>query len=513
MNPALLSQISEPARAEISRIYRGSQEENARLKMQVKLLGELLRLARIERFGAGSERLSDGQLALLETEPCVMPQEVASEAALPEVEKEAKPVVGKPVRQSLPAELPRRERIIACAPAECRCRQCGEEKKLIGYEQSERLGVDPVVYFVEVTKREKRACARCEELGVVTAPVPAAIIEKGLGTDALVADVIIKKFSDHLPLYRQAIQIARDGGVELSESTLCGWVMHVGGLLRLVNEAMRTDLLRGGYIQADETTVPVQVRGSKSKGANHQGYLWEYSRPNGPVTFEFRMGRERAGPQKFLEKYHGILQSDGYGAYDKIGGSGMRHAACMAHARRKFFDALQVDPKDLHSARVLKKMGELYEIERAAREAGLDAPARLAQRQEHSLPRIEELKELIIEARMVALPKSALGKACSYALNLWTRLVTYSAHGEVEIDNNWCENAIRPVALGRKNWLHLGSEQAGPKMAAIAAVIETCKRHRIDVRRYLSDVLPRLADWPAHRVAELTPLAWKAAQT
>jgi hypothetical protein len=273
---------------------------------------------------------------------------------------------------------------------------------------------------------------------------------------------------------------------------------------------MREDLLAGGCIQADET--PVGVQSERTRGRNHQGYLWQYSRPGGPVVFDFQMGRSREGPRKFLGNFQGILQSDGYKAYDRIGGPGILFAGCWTHARRGFVEALKVAPEDEKSREIIAEIGRLYALEKQAREGGLTPAERLALRQRHSLPVLTGLKSKLLAVRQGVLPQSTLGKACDYALGQWPRLMVYAGHGEVEIDQNRCENAMRPIALGRKNWLHIGSEAAGPKVAAIASIIETCRRLGINVREYLLDVLPKIPDWPAKRIGELTPAAWLAAR-
>ena len=212
---------------------------------------------------------------------------------------------------------------------------CGKETAVIGYETSEQLDVKPAEYFVVVTKREKRACKGCEEQGVACAPAPVRIIEKGLASDRVVIDTVVSKYADHLPLYRQSAILERETGIDLSRATLDGWVMRVGELLRPISAAMGQELLSGSYIQADETTVGVRMH--DGRGKNHQAYLWQYSRPVGPVVFDFRMGREREGPKRFLGNFEGILQSDGYGAYDHIGGKGIVHAACWAHYLESVF--------------------------------------------------------------------------------------------------------------------------------------------------------------------------------
>ena len=513
---SLLEQIPEAIREKVARLFQEREQ-------QILLLRELVRLFHIDKFGASSEKLTDAQLALLNLEPSVTQDEVEAEAALPEVEKQAvtepplqerKPAQKSkrksPVRQSFAPELPRKERIVESAPGECRCKACGGETRVIGYEESERLSVEPVRYFVEVTKREKRACPRCAQGGVSTAPMPAQIVEKGVFSNALVVDVIEKKYASHLPLYRQAQQIKRDCGYEPSRSTLSDCVLQAGASLRLVKEAMKADLLSGGYIQADETRVPVQVH--TKEGVNHTGYFWQYSRPKGPVVYEFRMGRERAGPKEFLGSYNGILQTDGYAAYEKVGGKGMKHVCCLAHVRRKFYETLQVDPENVHAGFVLLKIGEIYAVEERARSLGMDEVERGRERRQRSVGLLGELRELVLRASKEALPQSLLGKACQYALKLWSRLELIMADGRIEVDNNWVENGMRPIALGRKNWLHIGSEAAGRDVAALASVVETCKRNGIGLRGYLQSVLPGLNDVLAMRAAELTPMAWHSRQ-
>ena len=485
--------------------------ERLRVERENKLLKEQIRLMLLEKYGAKSDRLSDGQLALLELEPGVVAAEIAIEAQCEESEKKAVEKIRQrshPGRNELPAHLPRVEKIISCTAQQCRCAQCGKDTKVIGYDVSEELDVKPVEYRVLVIKREKRACGLCEEMGVSAAPLEAKIIEKGKASNAVVVDVIIKKYCDHLPLYRQCAILDREIGVELSRATLCGWVMQSGLWLESISAAMRADLLSGSYIQADETTVGVQSR--VTPGSNHRSYVWQYSRPGGPVVFDFQMGRGREGPKKFLGEFSGTLQSDGYSAYDRIGGEGITYAGCMAHARRGFVDAMKVEPGDRALAEIVEEIAQLYAVEKKAREIGLTHQERACLRKLRSEPLLAALKEKIVRTRQQVLPQSAAGKACAYALGQWNRLMVYATRGEVEIDNNWCENAMRPVVLGRKNWLHIGSAEAGPRIAAISSVIESCKRLAINARDYLLDVLPKIPGWPANRVAELTPQAWAA---
>jgi transposase len=415
-----------------------------------------------------------------------------------------------PGRQELPAELPRVERMLACPPEQCACRVCGQAMAVIGYEVSEQLEVEPAKYFVVVTKREKRACRRCEEGGVATAPAPVRIIEKGLVSDRVVIDTVVAKYSDHLPLYRQSVMLERETGLDISRATLDGWVMRVGELLAPIVAVMGRELVSGSYIQADETPVDVQMH--DRRGHNHQAYLWQYGRPAGSVVFDFRLGRSRDGPKEFLGQFEGILQTDGYIAYERIGGPKMVHAACWAHARRKFHEAVKLSPTDKTAIGIVAAIDELFALDARARVENLEQAARHVLRQEQARPLLEGLKPKIEAAGAAALPSSALGKAVQYTLALWPRLTRFLEYPELELSNNLAENSMRPVALGRKNWIHLGSPQAGPKVAAILSIVETCRRQKIPLRDYLRAVLPGLANTPVQRLTQFTPAAWAARQ-
>jgi transposase len=332
--PTVSPSPSFPPRSEAEQIVLLTKEL-AWSRLKIQALEERLRLELIRKYGPKSEKLSDNQLHLLDLEPGVNSEEVEAESRrdpLPSTPSSTTASKGKkgkhPGRQKLPAHLPRVERIIACTPEQCVCKGCGKDKTVIGHEQSEQLDVEPARYFVLVTRREKRVCHHCAE-GVSAAPLPERIVEKSLVSDRVVIDTIVNKYSDHLPLYRQSAILLRDTGVSIGRATMDGWVMRVGELLIPVVGAMSRELLAGSYIQADETPVPVQM--SDARGKNHQAFLWQYGKPGGNVVFDFRMGRSREGPAKFLGQYEGILQTDGYAAYRSVGGSRIVHAACWAH--------------------------------------------------------------------------------------------------------------------------------------------------------------------------------------
>jgi transposase len=488
---------------------KSNELQYARLKIQI--LEEKLRLQRIAKYGPGSEKLSNLQLELLEFEPGVSNVEVTAEGerdALPssaEREKRRK----HPGRQTLPADLPRVERVIACTPGQCVCGSCGADTRVIGYEVSEVLDVKPAEYFVEVTKREKRACKACEEQGVAMAPLPVRIIAKSLVSDRIIIDTIVGKYANHNPLYRQSVILLRDAGIDISRATMCGWVMTVGEMLAPVVGAMRRELLAGSYIQADETTVDVQMH--DRRGKNHQGYLWQYGTPGGATIFDFRMGRGREGPARFLDKFEGILQTDGYAAYDSgVGGPKMVHAACWSHARRGFVDAIKLNKLDAASISIVELMDQLFAIDARARNEKMDHAARHVLRQQEAPLLLDKIHAQILTLTKTVLPKSAAGEACTYTIKLWKKLTCFLEYPELELSNNRAENSMRGVALGRKNWIHIGSKEAGPRVAAILSVVESCRRLGIPVREYLNEILPGLAERSIQQIADLTPPAWAA---
>jgi len=478
----------------------------AHLKIQV--LEERLRQRRIQVLGPQSETLSDLQLELLaEEEPSATCEEVEAEAGRePLPQKPARECRPHPGRRSLPENLPRVEQVVRCV--EPNCPRCGAETSIIGYDESEVLDVEPARYFVRVTRREKRACGKCATMAMPE--LAPRIVEKGLASDAVVIQTVIAKYCDHLPLYRQQAMLEREAGVEISRATLDGWVMRVGELLQPVVAVMRQDLLRASYLQADETTVPVQMH--DQRGADHQAYLWQYGQPGGETVFEFQLGRGREGPRKFLGEWEGVLQTDGYQAYDDVGGEKLVHVGCWAHARRKFVDAVKVNPKDAEAVKMVTRMDALFLVDRHARQQQLSVEERLALRREHADSWATEIHDQCVSLRKTVLPKSALGQAVTYTLNMWPKLRRCFDYAEVELSNNLAENSMRPVALGRKNWLHVGSAQSGPKVAAILSVVESCRRLGLSVKDYLQAVLPGMARRNVSDLAHLTPARWVASR-
>lgn len=489
----------------------------ARLELELKLREEQLRLARMEKYGPKGEKLSMDQVMLLNLEPGVQAEEVAKEAALPEADKRLErasrtarregPRYSKthPGRTPLPAHLPRREVIIPCDEA------AGGE--LIGYEIKEELVVMPAEFYVQVLKREKRVVRASGGTTILTAPMPARVVEKGQLGNSAVVELIISKFCDHLPIYRQMRIWERDHGLVLDEALAGRHVLAAGRLLEPLARFFGQKLKEGELIQADETRVPVLQQ--DGKGRNDIAWFWQYSRPGGLVYFDYQNSRSRAGPSHFLSDFKGRLQTDGYEVYTALGLNLQSHAGCWAHARRKFDQARKAAPKEApcpESQEVLDLIARLYAVESEAREAQLDPQARLRLRQERGVPaQLDALCKRIIQIRQQALPASLLAKACDYLLNQWARFCVFAADGQVEIDNNWCENGMRPIALGRKNWMHLGSEQSGPPVAAIMTVLASAQRAGLNIRLYLAHCLEKLADrnFTTDQIQTLLPEIWK----
>jgi hypothetical protein len=289
--------------------------------------------------------------------------------------------------------------------------------------------------------------------------------------------------------------------------------MKAGELLMPVNAAIYREVAAEGYMQVDESPVPVSD--PDTPGANARGWWWTYSTPRGSVSYEFARTRGYMAAVDRLKHYNGKIQTDGYAVYDKFDQEGLIHLGCWSHARRPFHQlatVLKIDapksPVCRHAIGIVEAIGKLYAHERTLREAKAPPEVRLAYRQEHCVPLLEPIKQSIEAAQADSMPGSKLAKACAYVLGQWPKLVRVFYYGEVELDTNWAENSVRPLVLGRKNWMHVGSWEAGPRVAAIASVIESAKRLGINPREYLADVLPRLANGTTSEVPSLTPAAW-----
>lgn len=410
--------------------------------------------------------------------------------------KKVKQKPAHPGRYPLPAHLPRKEIVIE--PEEDT-----NDLKKIGEEVTEALDYTPPKFFVNRYIRSKYALPEGE--GIITAPMPSRPIDKGLAEAGLLAVILLDKYLDHLPLYRQ-IQRFKRAGIRIPDSTIGDWVAQVCRLLGPLFEAHRNQVLTQWYLMVDETTIKVLDR--QKKDNKHLGYFWAYYSPlEKLVYFDYQKSRGSPEPLKCLKNYQGYLQTDGYAAYNQFKDTeGIVMLNCMAHARRKFFDAGEKHKDVIYAMGVFQK---LYAIEQQAREYQLTPQQRQAIREEKARPVWEEFKSWLIMTWPQHSPKSKLRNAVEYTLSRWKELGRYILKGELEIDNNLIENQIRPVALGRKNYLFAGSHNGARRAAMIYSLLGTCKMHGIEPFAWLKDVLERIPDHPVNRVEELLPQNWR----
>jgi len=402
-----------------------------------------------------------------------------------------------PSRQILPAHFTRKEIII-----EPEGDTTGMKK--IGEEITEELEFEPGKLYVNRYIRPKYALPGDE--GVVIGLLPTRPIEKGIAGPGLLAHLTISKFVDHLPLYRQQ-QIFKRLGIELAESTLCGWIKATYELIQPLAELMRERVLQSGYLMVDET--PIKVQDPEIKGKNHQGYYWVYYDPfSRRVFFDYQKGRGREGPNRVLEDFKGYLQTDGYAGYNELGKrNGITPVGCMAHARRYFVEARESDQERADG--MLHNIQILYKIESYAHANLFTHERRYRERQQHSAVVMDVIKNWLDVESMQVLPKSAIGKAIGYMLKQWPRLEVYLTDGKLEIDNNLVENAIRPIALGRKNYLFAGSHNGAEWAAALYTLVSNAKLQDVEPFFYLRDILNRISDHPHKKLDQLLPKNWK----
>jgi len=467
-----------------------------------KLTHELATLKRW-KFGRSSELLNASQISLLDetidADIAAIEQELKELAPAAKTDTQPRQ---QPKRAALPAGLPRVE--IHHEPDATTC-GCGCQLKRIGQDVSEKLDYTPGVFTVEQHIRGKWACTQCQTL--IQAPVPAQIIDKGIPTAGLLAQVLVAKYSDHLPLYRQERIFGR-AGVEIPRSTLAQWVGICGVQLQPLVDALKDDILSHPVLHADETPVEMLKPGNKK---THRAYLWAYA-PGAfenlkAVVYDFCESRAGEHARTFLGKWKGSLVCDDYAGYKQGFISGITEAGCMAHSRRKFFD-LHVSSKSQIAGQACAYISQLYDVERDARH--LNAEDRLQRRQSESKPLADAFHQWMLLQRQKITDGSATAKALDYSLKRWTALTQFLDDGQLPIDNNWIENQIRPIAIGRSNWMFAGSLRAGQRAAAVMSLIQSAKLNGHDPYAYLKDVLARLPTQKNSQIEELLPHRWQS---
>jgi len=491
------------------------QSLNEALRLQVLQLSHQLDQLKKMIFGSKQERFipsltSDPQLSL-----AIEPEAIASRTASKQqisytrtISKvEQKPLV-HPGRMKLPESLRREEIIIEPMEDTTACKKMGEEI-------TEVLEYEPGELYVKQYKRIKYA--KPGNSGVVIGELPSRPIEKAMAGEGLLAQIIIDKYVDHLPLYRQMQRFER-AGVKLSYSTLSDWVSSTCQLITPLFEALKQEVLRSNYLHADETPIKVMPArlshsgGDKDKkgetrhgGQAHRGYYWVYQNSIDKIVFfDYQEGRGREGPMTILQNFRGYLQTDGYSVYDVFDKTeNITQLHCMAHARRMFNEALDNDQAVAEYA--MGEIQKLYAIERNCKEQNLSFADVKAVRQKQSGPILTSLGKWMKEQYVLALPKSAIGKALGYSIERWEKLSRYTQDGHLNIDNNPVENSIRPVAIGRKNYLFAGSHEAAKRSGMLYSLLGTCKMHGIEPYAWLKDVLQRIALHPINRIHELLP--------
>jgi transposase len=514
LNPEQLRQALRALQAEVALkaeiIVRQERESAFKQATIDKLTHEMAVLKRL-KFAAKSEAFTAEQKSLIEE---TIDTDLAALAAEIEALKPGKKLADdkqKAKREKLPSHLPRRE--IHHEPESTTC-GCGCAMKRIGEDVAEKLDYQPGVFTVERHIRGKWVCAHCETL--VQAPVAPHIIDKGIPTTGLLAQVLVAKFLDHLPLYRQE-RIFERAGLAISRSTLAQWVGECGVQLQPLVDALAAELLKHDVLHADETPVAMLKPGN---GKTHRAYLWSYCtttfNPMKAVVFDFADSRGGQHVRDFLglpesdnhPGWKGHLVTDDFSGYKACFELGVTEVGCMAHARRRFHE-LWANHGSQVGEQALKFFVKLYEVEREAQRFAADE--RKAIRQEKSKPIADALHQWLTQQRQKVPDGSATAKAIDYSLKRWEALTRYLTNGDLPIDNNWVENQIRPIAIGRANWLFAGSLRAGKRAAAVMSLVHSARLNAHDPYAYLKDVLERLPTQPASRIHDLLPHRWKPA--
>lgn len=487
-------------------LERTAQEQKQELELRQhyirKLQWEIKELKRKLFGGQQAETISDEQLqlALAELESERREQEVSEKEVVGYTRREKKDGAAQP---RIPDHLEViREEII---PEEVQADPDAWVK--IGEEVTEELDIEPTRFIKRLIVRPKYVRRGVVDRKPVVAELPPRLIPRGIPSAGLLAFIIVSKYADHLPLYRLEKIFGQRYKVPVRRQRMCDWIGYVvNNYLSLIYRSIRQGLFKSDYLQMDET--PIRYLDSERKGKSHKGYFWVFGNPRGNVCFDWQLGRGRVAAESILKDFSGeLLQSDGYAVYDSIAtDTDIIQIGCWAHARRKFFKALQQE--QLEAARYLLLIRKLYHNERSLPEKPDDDEI-LAMRAQQSRPILDEFYEQLQRDRRVIRAGSALGEAINYALSQWAKLTVYIDYPQTRIDNNLTEQSIRPCKLGAKNWLFIGHPRTGHRSAVIYTLIESCKRHGIEPQAYLTDILKKLPTMTNHEALELTPDKWK----
>jgi len=503
--------MSDASPEQLQQEVRRLQAELKAMRIENELLRQKLDVMARRLFGKKSEELSKDQLQLLFQELLTPGPAEGKELGPEAIETPPPRPVATPARPRrertprLPEHLPVIEEVIVPEPVKA----APQNWRKIGEEVTERLDFEPARFLRRRTVRPKYVRKGDPDTAPVIAALPPCILERSIGTPALVAQILVAKYCDHLPLYRQESIYRSRHGVELSRQTMAQWVGVAADWLRLIYEAISQEVTQGSYMPVDETPIRYLAPG---QGKTRLGYFWVCHRPGTGVVFHWHTSRAAACLEKIIPvDFTGTIQCDGFAGYDafqRTRADQIQLAGCWAHVRRGFFEASAHAPKP--AGLVLHLIQSLYRTEAKLRQSRASPKLRAIARELESRPIVERLQRILLHwrAKRCFLPQSVMGRAITYALGQWSSLLPYLSNGLLEIDNNLVENAIRPTAVGKKNWLFIGEAEAGHRSALVYTIVASCRQHGLDPFAYLREVLSRLPSATTSDIPHLTPAAW-----
>ena len=486
-----------PASAKIPDNYEDLKDSYIQQSERLEKLEHKLLWMQKQIFGRKSEKVvPENQLTL----DGILPEKQVEEISQKVDGYKRTVKKAKPGKKPLPNNLPRKKIYHEPTDEELKC-HCGKDMVRFSEDVHEELNFIPAKMEVIEHVYPKYSCKSCHDR-VVKAPTANRPIEKGRPGPGLLAQVVISKYQDHLPLDRQ-VKMFKRFKIDIAKSTMAHWIKRIYEIMDPVYVKMRDQVLSGGYLLSDDTGI--KVLDKNLKGKTHQGYIWTYGDLN-QVVFDYTSSRSREGPVNFLRGYKGYLQTDGYPGYNECASSGdVVQVGCWYHARRKFFEIKDMEPE---ANEVVQIIAKLSQIEAEAKDKKMNHEQRNALRHEKSVPILLQLKSRLDKIKNQYLPKSPMAGAINYTLNQWDKLYRYVDDGRLEISNNFSERCVKSVVIGRKNWLFAGSHEGAKRSAMMFSIVESCKLLGIEAWDYLNDVFSRINDYPM-KIEDLTPLGWK----